>query len=106
MGKVSALLLVLLLSGCGTVNGTFRGDHAAARTLEARGTYCSSLLRIYGGLSYDFCVLHAEPGYAGFYTGIPYVFLDMVVSGVVDTLVLPYTLVMQYEHGNIEIDER
>ncbi|MBK5530642.1 YceK/YidQ family lipoprotein [Pseudomonas sp. TH08] len=106
--KTSALLLsALMISGCGTISSVFQEDTVAGNDLKTRQTYCDSISRIYSGIGYDFCVLHAsELPMKAFGTGrpaAPLVLLDLAVSGVTDTLVLPYTAYQQVKHGNIEI---
>ena len=108
--KTSALLLsALMISGCGTISSVFQADAVAGNDLKTRQTYCDSISRIYSGIGYDFCVLHApELPMKAFGTGrpaAPLVLLDLVVSGVTDTLVLPYTAYQQVKHGNIEIHQ-
>ncbi|WP_426135507.1 YceK/YidQ family lipoprotein [Pseudomonas sp. PWP3-1b2] len=95
----------LLMGGCGTVTTVFRGDNATVQSLKAKKTYCQSVPRVYSGLAYDLCVLHAPPSSA---TGVslnsvPWAFIDVPVSGVLDTLILPYTIYRQNVDGSIEL---
>ena len=106
--KASVLILsALMISGCGTISSVFQEDTVAGNDLKQRKTYCASISRIYSGVVYDFCVLHApELPLDTFGTGRPaasLVLLDLAVSGVMDTLILPYTAYQQVKHGNIEI---
>lgn len=103
------VLAALMLAGCGTVQTVVRSDEAAVASLKKQNTYCGSVPRIYSGVSYDFCTLHAPPG-----PGIdeqsknnanPIVLLDAVVSGALDTLLLPYTIYRQQADGSIIITE-
>jgi uncharacterized protein YceK len=91
----------LLLSGCGTVNSVIRKDGDTARELRLIKTYCQSIPRVYSGVAFDFCSLHAAPDPTGIL--IPFVLLDIAVSGVADTVVLPYTIYRQASDGNISI---
>ncbi|MFJ4194674.1 YceK/YidQ family lipoprotein [Pseudomonas sp. NPDC089534] len=105
--KHSALwLMAFALGGCGTVSSVYQDDAVAGNDLKARQTYCDSISRIYSGIGYDFCTLHApalpQKGFKG-QPGVALVLLDMAASGISDTLILPYTAYQQVKHGNIEI---
>lgn len=91
----------LALSGCGTVHTVLQNDEDAARSLRKQKTYCQSIPRIYSGLAYDFCVLNAPPDPTGFL--VPLVLLDLALSGVADTMSLPYTIYRQASDGNLTI---
>ncbi|WP_431036174.1 YceK/YidQ family lipoprotein [Pseudomonas yamanorum] len=101
--KMTAALSIgiLVLSGCGTANTVLREDVAAARELRKQKTYCQSIPRVYSGVAFDFCLLHAVPDPTGIL--VPFVLLDITVSGIVDTVVLPYTVYRQGADGNISI---
>ncbi|AZF40664.1 hypothetical protein C4J87_0475 [Pseudomonas sp. R1-43-08] len=104
--RLSVLLgISLLLGGCGTATTVLRGDDVTVRELRGKKTYCQSVSRIYSGVAYDLCVLHGPPSSAGGLSlnGIPWAILDVPVSGVLDTLVLPYTLYRQNADGNLEL---
>lgn len=89
------------VSGCGTFNTVFRDDIAATRELRKQKTYCEAIPRIYSGVAFDFCLLHAAPDPTGVL--IPLALADIAVSGALDTVVLPYTIYRQTEDGNIRI---
>lgn len=103
MIKTTAVLIaaLLALNGCGTVNTVLRDDVAASRELRKIKTYCQSIPRIYSGVAFDFCALHAAPDPTGIL--IPLVLVDLAVSGVADTAVLPYTIYRQATEGNLSI---
>lgn len=103
MIKMTAALIAasLVLNGCGTVNTVLREDAAAARELRKVKTYCQSIPRVYSGVAFDFCALHAAPDPTGIL--VPLVLVDITVSGIVDTVVLPYTIYRQGTDGNISI---
>ena len=101
-----ALLLPLLITGCGTVNTTFRNDTVAANQLKRWKSHCEAVPRIYSGVALDFCSLHAEPRSSiktdsWGYPGLSLVLLDMAASGILDTVLLPYTVFAQDRHGSI-----
>ncbi|NVZ67747.1 YceK/YidQ family lipoprotein [Pseudomonas costantinii] len=101
--KITAALSVVTfaLSGCGTLNTVFRDDVAATRELRKQKTYCQSIPRIYSGLAFDFCLLNAPPDVTGVL--VPLVLVDLAASGIVDTVVLPYTIYQQNVLGNMGI---
>ena len=107
--KTQAMLLVaLMLAGCGTIQTVVRGDEVAAESLKEQKSYCGAVPRIYSGVSYDFCSLNAplKKGLdAQDHTDAPAVVLvDVVMSGALDTLLLPYTIYRQQADGSIVID--
>ena len=84
----------LLMGGCGTTTTVLRGDDVTVLNLKRKKTYCNSVPRVYSGVVYDLCVLHGPPNSASDLSlnGIPWGILDVPVSAVLDTLVLPYTI--------------
>lgn len=90
-----------VLAGCGSALTVLQDDADAARDLRKQKTYCQSIPRIYSGLAFDFCVLNAPPDPSGFL--VPFVLLDLPLSGVVDTISLPYTVYRQVTDGNLGI---
>ncbi|MHC8356146.1 YceK/YidQ family lipoprotein [Pseudomonas sp. LB3P81] len=91
----------LALSGCGTVATVLQNDEDAARGLRKQKTYCQSIPRVYSGLAYDFCMLNAPPDPTGVL--VPFVLLDLALSGALDTVSLPYTIYRQATDGNLTI---
>jgi uncharacterized protein YceK len=107
--KIQVMSLVaLLLAGCGTVQTVVRGDEVAAKSLKQQKSYCGAVPRIYSGVTYDFCSLNAplqEGRDAQTYTFEPaFVLIDVVISGALDTLLLPYTIYRQQADGSIIIN--
>lgn len=100
----SALMIgacLIALSGCGTAKTVLQADEDATRSLRKHKTYCQSIPRLYSGLAYNFCILNAPPDPTGFL--VPYALLDITLSGVMDTVALPYTIYRQVAHGNLSI---
>ncbi|WP_339538296.1 YceK/YidQ family lipoprotein [Pseudomonas sp. RA_15y_Pfl2_54] len=91
----------LILAGCGSAMTVLQDDADVARDMRKQKTYCQSIPRIYSGLAYDFCVLNAPPDPGGYL--VPFVLLDLPLSGVFDTVALPYTIYRQATEGNIGI---
>ena len=108
--KTQAILLVAtMLAGCGTIQTVVRSDEVASKSLKDHKSYCGAVPRIYSGVTYDFCYLNAalEDGRdAQVHGPAPaIVLLDVVVSGAMDTLLLPYTIYRQQADGSIVIAE-
>lgn len=97
--------MALIMGGCGTVTTVFRGDDVTVRELKGKKTYCQSVPRVYSGVAYDLCVLHGPANSADGLSlnGIPWAVLDVPVSGVLDTLILPYTIYRQRADGSVEL---
>ena len=91
----------LALTGCGTAATVLQSDEDAARRLRKQKTYCQTIPRIYSGVAYDFCILNAPPEPAGYFAS--FLLLDLALSGVFDTVCLPYTLYRQASDGNLSI---
>lgn len=110
---VACLAAVLALAGCGTINTVFRPDAVASQNLKDSRSHCESVPRIYSGVIYGFCSLNGEPrpekslkdpsvsDAAG--NAFPVIAIEFAASGVLDTLVLPYTIYRQNKDGSIEI---
>ncbi|MEE1926145.1 YceK/YidQ family lipoprotein [Pseudomonas sp. 148P] len=105
--KLILAAIGLSLSGCGTVNTVLRGDQVTAKNLREWRTDCASVPRVYSGAVYNFCILNGPPNPTvqaeGAPAGVPFVMVDLVLSGALDTLVLPYTVYRQVQDGNIEL---
>ncbi|WP_285419779.1 YceK/YidQ family lipoprotein [Pseudomonas sp. efr-133-TYG-5] len=94
-------VVLWLLTGCGSAVTVLQDEADVARDLRKLKTYCQSLPRVYSGVAYDFCALHAPPDPTGIL--LPFVLVDLPLSGVLDTVVLPYTIYRQVMEGNIGI---
>ncbi|PFG21820.1 uncharacterized protein YceK [Pseudomonas lurida] len=100
--------IVLSTAGCGTINTVFREDAVASQNLKDLRSHCENVPRVYSGVVYDFCLLNGEPNPRKSLKDqeiatLPFVFIDFSLSGVLDTLVLPYTVYRQNQDGSIEI---
>ena len=116
MSRGFRILLVstlLLASGCGTINTVFRPDAVASQNLKESRSHCENVPRIYSGVIYGFCTLNGEPApdkslkdqslLDSQGNAFPIIAIEFVASGVMDTLVLPYTIYRQNKDGSIEI---
>ena len=91
----------LALSGCGTIE-TVSDESKAVDNLARWGSDCHSISRAYSGLAYQFCNLNG-PARSGNHWSAGTVFVDMGLSTIADTLILPYTGYQQYKRGNVPI---
>ncbi|WP_448653243.1 YceK/YidQ family lipoprotein [Pseudomonas fluorescens] len=105
--KVLWATVCLALAGCGTINTVMREEGVAARELKNEKTYCQSIPRVYSGVGYNFCRLNGDPNPNGAFDShvnfVPFVFVDALISGVLDTALLPYTIYRQSNDGSIII---
>ncbi|KTC52106.1 hypothetical protein AO262_09055 [Pseudomonas fluorescens ABAC62] len=111
--KVLWVAVSLSLAGCGTINTVFRPDAVTSQNLKDSRSHCENVPRVYSGVVYGFCTLNGEPApdkslknisvtdHGG--SLLPVVAVEFVASGVLDTLVLPYTIYRQGKDGSIEI---
>lgn len=106
--KLMLVLLAATLTGCGTINTVFRDDQVTVKNLNDAKSYCGAVPRVYSGVMYDFCALHApvkesdsRTGSSSYAMGMV---LDVAISGALDTLVLPYTLVRQHTDGSMVLN--
>ena len=105
MKLLSAAVVLLSLSACGSMTTLTRTDKEISSDLNRQKTYCSEVTRVYSGVGYDLCVLNARSNIVpiedqlmlGFYA------VDICASAVVDTLALPFTMVSQSNYGSIPI---
>ncbi|RON52618.1 YceK/YidQ family lipoprotein [Pseudomonas frederiksbergensis] len=108
--KIQAMMLTaMMLAGCGTVQTVVFSDESAVKSLKDRKSYCGAVPRIYSGMTFDFCYLNA-PLQSGYddqtHSSVPFVVVaDAVISGALDTLLLPYTVYRQQADGSIIINE-
>ncbi|WP_020409360.1 YceK/YidQ family lipoprotein [Hahella ganghwensis] len=104
---IGILVLVLFQTGCGTINTVGRPEHIAANNLKEAGSYCSRLPRVYSGVSYGLCLMYGRPApvhsWQGTEKAVTMWAVDLVASGILDTLALPYTLYDQSRYGDIEL---
>ncbi|MBZ9780843.1 YceK/YidQ family lipoprotein [Pseudomonas sp. REP124] len=99
-----AVCLAAAVSGCGTIK-TLTDEEGASDNLARWKSNCQTIPRAYSGAAYQFCNLNG-PARSGPHWAAPPIVLDMAVSGIADTILLPYTGYLQYEQGDIQIRRR
>ncbi len=99
-----AYMLVLGLTGCGTIDTVIRGDSVTRQNLNHVKSPCATIPRIYSGVIYDMCLLRGKPSRAALWLGPgpELMLVDLALSGVLDTAALPYTIFGQIREGSIE----
>lgn len=98
--------VALLLSGCGSIITVVRDDSVTSKYLAEGNSYCGAVPKVYSGLMFDFCMLHAAPEDENNYSSSPPIIMvfDMGLSAITDTVLLPYTLIRQHNDGSIEVN--
>lgn len=103
----SALICSIAVSllGCGTINTVVRGDSVTRQNLSHVKSPCETIPRIYSGVFYDICVLRGKPSRAALWLGPgpELMLVDLALSGVLDTVALPYTVYRQINEGHIHL---
>jgi hypothetical protein len=103
----SAILAAsVFIAGCATSKtvGVPAGGAMPPGHLNCR-TGCNTIPRFYSGVAYNYCfAVNAKRRDPLMYNSIEQsaYLLDTVASGIVDTLVLPYTVYSQVKKGNIQ----
>jgi uncharacterized protein YceK len=101
--KVIIILVCVALCGCGTIITQSNSDKEIAAKLRKQKSNCESLPRIYSGVSYDFCELHAKNDSIEEKGVLEFQLLDIASSAIMDTIFLPYSIYAQEKYGNIKI---
>ena len=98
-------LIAVSLLGCGTINTVVKGDSVTRQNLNHVKSPCETIPRIYSGVFYDICVLRGKPSRAALWLGPgpELMLVDLALSGVLDTVALPYTIYGQVNEGPIDL---
>lgn len=99
--SILPVVLLLVMSGCGSLTTLSKSDSEVASQLRRYDTNCTELSRIYPGVAYDLCLLHADNH--SLWSGLimKYYLFDAVPSAAVDTLLLPLGIHNQRTKGNL-----
>jgi len=100
------VMVSFLLIGCGTINTVVRDDSVAHHNLSRVKSPCGTIPRIYSGVAYNICTLRGKPSRTSLWVGaVPeFALADIVLSGVLDTVILPYTIYEQAYKGNLDLE--
>jgi uncharacterized protein YceK len=96
-----ASCFAVAISGCGTIK-TLNDEEGAADNLAKWKSNCYSIPRVYSGAAYQFCNLDGPPR-SGSHWAAPTIAMDLAISGIADTILLPYTGYLQYQQGDIKV---
>lgn len=99
-------IVLLSLTACGTINTVAVDDSTTRQKLQNAKTFCNFIPRFYSGVSYNFCLYHAEFSTDAEFVQVgrgTLVAYDMLFSGLTDTILLPYTIYRQVNDGSIPI---
>jgi len=99
----TVILTTLLLSGCGSYRTLSQDDSEIRYSLNSYRTNCSSLPRVYGGVSYDICKVNSATVEPSKQLKEPLYFADIGLSAICDTAALPYSIYRQHKDGNLEL---
>ena len=101
-------LLVLCTFSCSTINTIDPPNNHINISHYGKKSYCEAIPRVYSGISYNLCLLYGEPSKSvnvgSSLNNIPFMLIDSTFSLVSDTIVLPYTIIMQSEKGYIKVN--
>lgn len=102
------ILLVLSTFSCATIKTINPPKNHINISHYGKKSYCENIPRIYSGLSYNICLLYGEPSKSvnigSSFNNIPFVVIDTAFSAITDTVVLPYTIVMQVDKGSLKVN--
>ena len=108
MKGFTPILLALFTCSCATIKTIDPPQNHINISHYGKKSYCENIPRIYSGISYNFCLLYGEPSkrvnIGSSLNNVPFVAIDTIFSAVSDTVVLPYTIVMQAEKGSIKVN--
>jgi uncharacterized protein YceK len=99
-------IIIASLLGCGTIKTVSKDGSVARSDLKAVKSPCDSIPRIYSGVAYNICALRGKPSRAALWMGggAELALIDLALSGVLDTAVLPYTIYEQINQGSIKLN--
>jgi len=108
MKLIVLIILAVCVVGCGTLKTTALDEPRIDIGTKSKKSLCTQIPRVYSGVFYNACWLNRETNTNNTYSpndrGIPYVAVDIVLSGLLDTLFLPYSIYKQVEEGSIKVD--
>ncbi len=99
----AVIFSTLLLTGCGSYRTLSRGDSEIKYDLNSYRTNCSSLPRVYSGVSYDICKVNSSTVEPSKQLKEPLYYGDIGLSAICDTVALPYSIYKQNKDGNLEL---
>lgn len=108
MKRLLSIVVLVGLSACATVITVPPSTTHVSIEHEGKKSYCQSIPRVYSGLAFNLCKLNGEPSrqenLGSRVNNVPFFIIDGTFSLVADTIVLPYTIYTQNQHGSIDVN--
>lgn len=108
MKLVVFVILAVCVTGCGTFRTTGLDEPRIEIGTKTKKSLCTQIPHVYSGVFHNFCWMHREanPNYSSIRTtgDLPLIVVDTVLSGMMDTILLPYSIYQQAELGSIKVD--
>lgn len=102
------ILFTVFVVGCGTLKTTALDEPRIEIGTKSKRSLCSSIPHVYSGVFHNFCWLHREANsnYPALSSSgdAPIIVVDTVLSGIMDTILLPYSIYKQVNEGSIKVD--
>jgi uncharacterized protein YceK len=105
--RILLFMIVILLHGCGTLQTLRPAENHVEISVSGMKSSCETIPRVYSGTCFGVCKFFGDAKYKTGSIGIgglPLFIFDIPLSFIMDTLVLPYTLIRQYQDGNIFVN--
>jgi uncharacterized protein YceK len=102
---LSLFSLVLVLTGCGTMQTLAPEQGKVEISYNDKKSYCRSIPRVYSGVSHNLCQMYGEPSKTSYTAAgdLPVWAIDTMFCAVTDTLALPYTISRQLKDGSLKV---
>lgn len=108
MKIIACIILVISTLSCSTLKTIAPAKNHVNISHFSKKSYCEEIPRVYSGLSYNFCLLYGEPSkyehIGNSFNHVPFFVIDTSFSVIADTILLPHTIVMQLEKGDIKVN--
>lgn len=104
--NIALIISACVLSSCGTIKSLDNNNNKVYISHPLVVTNCNEISRIYSGLQYDWCLFDSERKNTPPKVMLDPLWLnsiDIILSTVADTVVLPYTIYQQSTHGSLEV---
>ncbi len=102
------IILAVCVAGCGTLKTTALDKPRIEIGTKSKKSLCTQIPHVYSGVFYNVCWLNRETNPNNTYSpsggDLPLVAVDIVLSGLLDTILLPYSIYKQVDKGSIKVD--
>jgi len=108
MKLIVVVMLAVFVAGCGTLKTTGLDKPRIEIGTKSKKSLCTEIPHIYSGVFYNFCWLNRENNpnetYSSNAGGVPIITVDILLSGIMDTILLPYSIYKQADVGSIKVE--